>query len=676
MSYYYVLCVFVGCIPMVVFGYNTSILNTSQNSIHFGSSSSGSGSSGSSSQGGGGGSGDTAVSITQFQWSLAVSCYCVGGFVGSFVTGSIVDTYGRLKCLQYILVSNLVLGIASSGSTCMTMFIGCRFFLGIVGGSSTVVTPIYLSEITPTLNSRFVTSIPLKGIVGTMTQLSCVVGILLSGLWSLPFVGSSDDTNSTNSDDVVGGSNSHDGDHDDHDGTTADSNVNSNLWRFIFLPIPILSFLGLLVCYVYSIPESPIWTIQQYTNNNNNRNRNYRNSTAARSRVVSQGGREAATADELDTEAEGAQAEDAASEEGEEDTATTSVALLEIRSNVQDTMLKFFQTPSTSSTTPNDNTDIDELIHVELQRMIRTMSRMTTSTTTATNFGNVVVTSAVSDSGEGDGGLYSPPSITMGPNDNTNSTRDEDVFHDEDEEDTESRTAAVEVAPGAVAASTNPPSSFYDYVFDPKNRVAIFSSILYPVVQQLSGINAVFYYSTSFFENLNTGGHPEYGTILIFVINVVATYIVAFYYMDQYGRKSLLATSCIGMFVCCIIITISLIVLSTSSATSTATTSTMMIWNYVTVISVVTYVVFFEVGLGCIPFFIISELVPSSSGQLGKIQSIAMSCNWFCNFLVGMFFPYLDELLHHKYTFLPFATILLATSIYTIFVLPETMMKR
>ena len=91
--------------------------------------------------------------------------------------------------------------------------------------------------------------------------------------------------------------------------------------------------------------------------------------------------------------------------------------------------------------------------------------------------------------------------------------------------------------------------------------------------------------------------------------------------------------------------------------------------GFVTVLAVMLYISFFEIGLGCIPFFLASEMIEPEF--LGSVQSFTMSLNWFSNFCVGIFFPYMDKFLG-AYSFVPFAIVLFGTLLYSIFVLPET----
>ncbi|MGK3735927.1 MAG: SP family facilitated glucose transporter-like MFS transporter 3 [Bacillariaceae sp.] len=62
----------------------------------------------------------------------------------------------------------------------------------------------------------------------------------------------------------------------------------------------------------------------------------------------------------------------------------------------------------------------------------------------------------------------------------------------------------------------------------------------------------------------------------------------------------------------------------------------------------------------------------------GKYVAMAMSMcsqlNWVCNVIVGSVFPYMNEYLG-PYSFVPFASVLACTFVYTLLVLPETQGK-
>lgn len=182
-------------------------------------------------------------------------------------------------------------------------------------------------------------------------------------------------------------------------------------------------------------------------------------------------------------------------------------------------------------------------------------------------------------------------------------------------------------------------------------RLLVVSCVVLQMSQQLCGINAVFYYSTSIFKGVIT--NPLVGTTLVSAVNVVATY-VALLLMDKFGRRTLLLWSTGGMLVSCGMLVLSLLHYFS---------------NITALISVNAYVAFFEIGLGPIPWLIVAEMFDA------KYVTIAMSAssqlNWACNFIIGLIFPYLNEHLG-PYTFVPFAGVLLIAFLFTLIWLPET----
>jgi len=190
MSPFFWLTVMVVCIPMFLFGFNTGVLNAPEPYIF--------------------------PSHSVLEWSIAVSAFCAGGFVGANVAGKAADGYGRRPCLIAIMMGNLLFGILHTIAPNMTVLILARFGVGVAGGASTVLTPMMLSELSPTA---------IRGSIGTLTQLACVLGILASVLWALPY-------------------------------------CSEEQWRLIFLPISIMAAFGVLASPLY-LPESPRWLCSQ-----------------------------------------------------------------------------------------------------------------------------------------------------------------------------------------------------------------------------------------------------------------------------------------------------------------------------------------------------------------------------------------------------------------------------
>lgn len=60
--------------------------------------------------------------------------------------------------------------------------------------------------------------------------------------------------------------------------------------------------------------------------------------------------------------------------------------------------------------------------------------------------------------------------------------------------------------------------------------------------------------------------------------------------------------------------------------------------SYISMLSIYSFVAFFEVGPGPIPWFFVAELF--SQGPRPAAMAVAGFCNWTANFLVGMCFQY------------------------------------
>uniref|UniRef100_I2CP18 Hexose transporter 1 n=1 Tax=Nannochloropsis gaditana (strain CCMP526) TaxID=1093141 RepID=I2CP18_NANGC len=200
--------------------------------------------------------------------------------------------------------------------------------------------------------------------------------------------------------------------------------------------------------------------------------------------------------------------------------------------------------------------------------------------------------------------------------------------------------------------SAHSASALYDLFRDPSVRLLLISCLVLQISQQLCGINAVFYYSTMFFQGLIAD--PLEGTILVASVNVIATY-VALKLMDTCGRRTLVLWSASGMLFSCVMVTMALY---------------HVVPDVVALLGVMLFVFFFEIGLGPIPWLIVAEMFD----QKYVATSMSLSCqvNWACNFIIGIGFPFINAWLG-KASFVPFGIVLALTLSYTYFYLPETL---
>jgi sugar porter (SP) family MFS transporter len=112
------------------------------------------------------------------QWGTTVSCYGLGGLIGSVIGPKVIGEFcGRRATLLinniFLLISSYLMGFAP---VWWWQAVG-RVFVGIVAGVATAVVPSYFAEISP---------IEVRGAVGTMHQLGITVGILISQALSTP----------------------------------------------------------------------------------------------------------------------------------------------------------------------------------------------------------------------------------------------------------------------------------------------------------------------------------------------------------------------------------------------------------------------------------------------------------------------------------------------------------
>lgn len=118
-------------------------------------------------------------------------------------------------------------------------------------------------------------------------------------------------------------------------------------------------------------------------------------------------------------------------------------------------------------------------------------------------------------------------------------------------------------------------------------QVPLVIGIVMQLSQQLSGINAIFYYSTNIFMSSGLSEDmAKYATIGVGAVMVIMT-LVSIPLMDKSGRRTLHLYGLGGMFITSIFLTISMLVQFVYTGMS-----------YVSVISILTFVVFFAIGPG------------------------------------------------------------------------------
>lgn len=179
--------------------------------------------------------------------------------------------------------------------------------------------------------------------------------------------------------------------------------------------------------------------------------------------------------------------------------------------------------------------------------------------------------------------------------------------------------------------------------------------------QICTGINTIIYYAPTIFKNAGFESNITaiYATTGIGVINFLMT-IVALYFTDRLGRKPLLYFGLTGVM-------LSLLALGCAFQFAEYFGDNL---KWVTVGSLVTYIICFAMSLGPIGWILVSEVFPL------KIRGIAMSIctvsNFAFNFFVVSSFPILLHRIGGAWTFWGFGTISILCIIFVYFFVPET----
>ncbi|KAJ6202134.1 hypothetical protein J3E72DRAFT_234489 [Bipolaris maydis] len=186
------------------------------------------------------------------------------------------------------------------------------------------------------------------------------------------------------------------------------------------------------------------------------------------------------------------------------------------------------------------------------------------------------------------------------------------------------------------------------------NRRALIIACMLQGFQQLCGFNSLMYFSATIFRMVGFSS-PTLTSLSIALTNFLFT-LVAFHFIDRIGRRRILlysiAIMILGLILCAIaFIYVDLPVEEEAVSNNDAATKT---WPLVILISMITYVAGYAIGMGNVPWQQ-SELFPLSVRSLGS--GISTATNWGSNTLVGLTFLPMLHLFSPAGTFAVYAVV-------------------
>jgi sugar porter (SP) family MFS transporter len=208
-------------------------------------------------------------------------------------------------------------------------------------------------------------------------------------------------------------------------------------------------------------------------------------------------------------------------------------------------------------------------------------------------------------------------------------------------------------------------SSYRDCFRFNESKIALrtLTGIFIQAWQQLTGINFIFYYGTTFFKRSGIND-PFLITIATNIVNVFMT-IPGMWGVERFGRRRLLLVGAAGMAICEFIIAIVGVTVSVENVAA----------QKVLIAFVCIYIAFFASTWGPVAWVITGEIFPLQ--VRAKAMSLSVASNWLWNFGIGYATPYLVNKepgsagLEVKVFFLWGATCACCL-IFTYFCVPET----
>lgn len=153
--------------------------------------------------------------LTDAMLGFTVASALIGTVLGSLVAGAPADRFGRKAVMLTVAIAYVLSSLGTGLAPDLDTFLVFRFMGGLAIGAASVVTPIYIAEVSP---ARF------RGRLVAMNQLNIVLGILIAFLSNY----------------LIAGLVSHD-----------------TAWRWMFGIVAVPSAIFLAVTLV--LPESPRW---------------------------------------------------------------------------------------------------------------------------------------------------------------------------------------------------------------------------------------------------------------------------------------------------------------------------------------------------------------------------------------------------------------------------------
>ncbi|KAG2177388.1 hypothetical protein INT44_007899 [Umbelopsis vinacea] len=195
------------------------------------------------------------------------------------------------------------------------------------------------------------------------------------------------------------------------------------------------------------------------------------------------------------------------------------------------------------------------------------------------------------------------------------------------------------------------------------------------MMQQWTGVNFVFYYSTPFLQSTGAISNVFLMSLIFTLVNVCTTPL-SFWFVERFGRRSMLIWGALGMTVCEFIVAIVGVTVGFDKTYINAAGASVPVnINAVNVqiAFIAIYIFFFATTWGPAAWVVIGEIFPLPIRSRGVALSTAS--NWLWNCIIAVITPYLvgaDKANLQSKVFFMWGSLCLCCLIYAYFLVPET----
>jgi sugar porter (SP) family MFS transporter len=195
-----------------------------------------------------------------------------------------------------------------------------------------------------------------------------------------------------------------------------------------------------------------------------------------------------------------------------------------------------------------------------------------------------------------------------------------------------------------------------DPLFSRRYKTPVMLAILFAVFNQVSGINAIIYYSPRIFEMTGLGESSSLlSTAGLGLINFTFT-LLAMNFIDRIGRRTLMLIGSLGLIVTLGMVSYSFYVESFN--------------GFIVPVFLFIYIAFFAFSQGAVIWVFISEIFPNQVRAKG--QTLGSTTHWVMAAAIAFSFPYLAEKAGGGNTFLFFCIMMCIQLVFVWKVMPET----